>query len=240
MAVSATALRNRLKLRQLVLLAELEAEGSLHKASRKLGMSQPAATRLVHELEDLMGDSLFERTSRGMVPTDMGRLLMRHASMVLAGIEHVYQEAAELRSGNAGVLRLGMFPGAPPKLVADAVIGLKRAAPQMEIKLVQGNNDALLDELRGGKLDLVVGRAPAASMKAAYDFELLYNEHFSVVSGASMPAPTAPCGLEKLIDLPWILPLAGTTLRSNLDLLFSVNVAVCRTTSLKPFIHPLS
>ena len=220
MASSLDALRNRLKLRQLVLLAELDTAGSLHKAAERLGMSQPAATRLVRDLEELMDASLFERTSRGMTPTDMGRLLMRHASTVLAGIDHVYQEAAALRSGNAGSLRVGMFPGAPPMLVADAVIALKRKTPRMDVKLVQGSNEELLDGLRDGGLDMVVGRAPTDDGKGAFDFELLYSEHFSVVGSLSEEVTHASCALEQLIDRPWILPLPSTALRSNVDLLF--------------------
>ncbi len=219
-AVSSAALRNRLKFRQLALLAELEAVGSLHKAAERLGMSQPAATRLVHELEALMGASLFERTHRGMTPTDMGRLLMRHASVLLAGIDHVWQEAAALRSGSAGLLRIGMNAGAPPAPVADAILGLKRETPRMEVRVEQGSNEALLDDLREGRLDLVVGRAPAGGGQEAFDFELLYQEHFPVVCGPQVVVPAGPREFESLIDLPWILPLGNTALRRNMELLF--------------------
>jgi len=221
MVASPASLRNKLKLRQLALLAELDASGSLHKAADRLGMSQPAATRLVHELEELMGASLFERTSRGMAPTDLGRLLIRHASMVLAGIDHVYQEAMALRSGNAGMLRAGLFPGAPPKLLAAAITELKRATPQMDVQLVDGPNAELLDALREGRLDLVLGRAPAGPGAEAFAFELLFSESFSVVCAASEPRPVSPQGgLGAMVDHPWVLPPPGSALRSNLDVQF--------------------
>jgi molybdate transport repressor ModE-like protein len=219
-AATSAALRNRLKFRQLALLAELEVAGSLHKAAERLGMSQPAATRLVQELEELMGASLFERSNRGMSPTDMGRLLMRHASVLLAGIDHVYQEAAALRSGSAGILRIGMNPGAPPAPVAQATLQLKRETPRMEVHIVQGSNETLLEDLREGSLDVVVGRAPAGSGTESFDFELLYAEHFSVVCGPHNPRQGAPCRFEELVDLPWILPSGSTALRKNLELLF--------------------
>jgi molybdenum-dependent DNA-binding transcriptional regulator ModE len=94
-------LRNRLKLRQMHLLATLADAPSLHKAAARLGMSQPAATRLLQELEETMGGPLFERTGRGLAPTDMGRLLMRHAQLLVAGIDQVYEEALALRTGDA-------------------------------------------------------------------------------------------------------------------------------------------
>lgn len=221
MPTSPASLRNKLKLRQLALLAELESAGSLHRAADRLGMSQPAASRLVHELEDLMGASLFERTSRGMTPTDMGRMLMRHASMFLAGIDHVYEEAVALRTGNAGVLRIGLFPGAPPALIAAAITSLKRETPLMDVQLVEGPNETLLSALREGGVNMVVGRSPAGGESEGFEFELLLKEYFSVVCGAAnAEPPAAPAGLAALVDHPWILPVRSAPLRTNLEVLF--------------------
>lgn len=221
MTPNAAALRNRLKLRQLALLAELESAGTLHKAAERLGMSQPSATRLVHELEELMGASLFERSSRGMSPTDLGWLLMRHAAMVLTGIDHVAQEAAALRSGNAGMLRVGMFPGAPPAMLSEAIEQLKRETPRMEVKLIDGPNEVLLASLRDGGLDIVLGRAPTGQGDDAFDFELLYADHFSVVCAVAHPVPAnARQGLAALVDHAWVLPFPQAALRNNLEVLF--------------------
>lgn len=219
MISSSAELRNHLKLRQLTLLASLGETGSLHKAAERCGMSQPAATRLIHELEELMGVQLFERTSRGMVPTDMGRLLIRHASMFLAGIDHVYHEAIALKSGNAGNLRLGVMSGAPPQLVANAIALVKLETPRMDIQVVDGANEFLLAGLHDGSVNIVVGRAPAAG-RATATFELLFVEHFSVVCGPSSDISKPVSGLGALLDQLWILPLPGTALRANLDVHF--------------------
>jgi DNA-binding transcriptional LysR family regulator len=219
MISSPAELRNRLKLRQLTLLASLSATGSLHKAAERCGMSQPAATRLLHDLEELMGVQLFERTSRGMAPTDMGRLLTRHASMFLAGIDHVYHEAAALRSGNAGNVRLGVSPGTSPQLVAQAMATVKRDTPRMDIQIVDGANEFLLAGLVDGSLNLAVGRAPAGSNSNS-NFEVLFTEYFSVVCGTSDALARPDDGLAAWIDQPWILPLPNTALRASLDLQF--------------------
>lgn len=221
MPASPASLRNRLKLRQLALLAELESAGSLHRAAGRLGMSQPAATRLIQELEDLMGASLFERTSRGMAPTAMGHMLMRHASLFLAGLDQVHEEAVALRTGNAGVLRVGFFPGTPPKLVGCAITRLKTETPLMDVHVVEGPNEALLTALREGGLDLVVGRSPAAGESQGLAFESLLQESFSVVCGAGNPQPPAtPADLAELIHSPWILPVRSAPLRAGLEALF--------------------
>ena len=218
--VTLAALRNRLKLRQLVLLAELESAGSLHKAAERLGISQPAATRLLRELESLMDAELFERTSRGMSPTDMGRLLMRHAAMLLNGVDQMHQQAAAVRSGAAGSLVVGLYPGTAPELVTDALLQVKRGAPRMDVRLVHGAGEALLEGLHEGRFDLLVGRAPTGDGEGVLDFELLYMEHFSVVCGAEREHPPASSGFDILVQLPWILPTRDTALRRNLELVF--------------------
>ena len=221
MPASSASLRNKLKLRQLALLAELESAGSLHRAADRLGMSQPAASRLIQELEDLMGSSLFERTSRGMTPTDMGRMLMRHASLFLAGLDHVYEEAVALRTGNAGVLRVGLFPGTPPRLMGAAITRLKSETPLMDVHVVEGPNDQLLASLRDGDLNLVVGRSPGAGESEGFEFEFLLKEYFSVVCGAdNQQPPAAPADLADLVHFPWILPVRSSPLRTNLEGLF--------------------
>lgn len=221
MPASSASLRNKLKVRQLTLLAELESAGSLHRAANRLGMSQPAASRLIQELEDVMGSSLFERTSRGMTPTDMGRMLMRHASLFLAGLDHVYEEAVALRTGNAGVLRVGFFPGTPPKLVGCAITRLKSETPLIDIHVVEGPNEALLSALREGDLNLVVGRSPAVGESEGFEFELLLKEYFSVVCGAHNHEPPASCAdLANLMHFPWILPVRSAPLRTNIEVLF--------------------
>ena len=114
---SPAVLRNRLKLRQLNLLAAIGELGSLHKAADKIGVSQPAATRLLHELEALFCVPLFERTNRGLLPTETGRLLVRHASVLVAGIDTVYEATRSVRLGTAGSLRVGIATGVRPERV---------------------------------------------------------------------------------------------------------------------------
>lgn len=221
MVSSRQTLRNRLKLRQLALLPVLDETGSLHKAADRLGMSQPAATRLLQDLEELIGTELFERTNRGMVATSMGRLFIQHAIAILAGIDQVHDEAQSLRSGHAGTLHVGLFSGAPPMLAAQALTAIKAATPQVEVRLVAADNEKLLADLQEGSLGLVIGRAPPASAAGSLNFELLYTDYFSVACSASHPgAPQAPCPLPELMPFPWIFPLPGTPFRHSLDIHF--------------------
>jgi DNA-binding transcriptional LysR family regulator len=220
MVSSRQTLRNRLKLRQLNLLVALDETGSLHKAADRLGMSQPAATRHLQDLEGLMGASLFERTRKGMQATPMGQLLIRHAAMELAGIDHVHEEAQALQSGNTGCLRIGLHAGAPSALVAQAITSLKQATPHLGIQLVEGDHDQLLSELQEGRMGMVIGRAPPVNAPGLA-FEALFTDHFCIVCGAQNTSlPREPEGLADLLPFSWVLPFAGTAFRKSLDLQF--------------------
>ena len=214
-------LRNRLKLRQLALLPALDETGSLHKAADRLGMSQPAATRLLQDLEELIGVALFERTSKGMLPTRMGRVLVRRAITILAGVDQIHEETQALRSGHVDTLHLGLFTGAPPLLAAQAIAAIKQTTPEVEVRLVTADNVQLLSDLQDGSLDMVIGRAPPASTSANLSFERLYTDYFTVTcSIANTRVSADACGLQQLVSLPWIFPLPGTPLRNSLDIQF--------------------
>jgi DNA-binding transcriptional LysR family regulator len=221
MVSSRQTLRNRLKLRQLALLPALDETGSLHKAADRMGMSQPSATRLLQDLEELIGAELFERTSKGMVTTPMGRLFVHHAITILAGIDQIHDEAQALRSGHAGTLHLGLFTGAPPLLAAQAIAAIKQTTPEIDVRLVAADNDKLLSDLQDGSLGMVIGRAPAAMASGTLNFELLYTDYFAVTcSIANTRVPPDACELPELMTMPWILPLPGTPLRNSLDIQF--------------------
>lgn len=222
MDTPALGLRNRLKLRQLSLVVALHEEGSLHKAARKLGMTQPAATRLLGELEDSLRARLFERSHTGMAATDMGALLVRHAALILAGVDQVQADVAAMASGTSGQLNIGQFSSAPPSLLARAIVHIKRLTPQLQVRVIEGPQELLIHALRDGELHLAIGRAPAQAFASYLNFEVLLQERFSVVCGVqSRHRPLREAlGIGQLIDAPWILPLPSTPLRASLDLQF--------------------
>ena len=94
--------RGRLKTRQLMLLAAMEEEGNVRRAADSLGITQPAASRLLKELEDMLGVSLFDRTPHGMLATMYGEVMIRHARMVLSNLSHAHDEISALRAGLTG------------------------------------------------------------------------------------------------------------------------------------------
>jgi DNA-binding transcriptional LysR family regulator len=113
-ALSDAALLMRLRTRQLLLLEALGREHNLGRAAAALGMSQPAATKLLQQAEDALGVRLFTRLARGMEPTPTGEVLIRFARQSLVDFGFAREQMAALRSGLRGRLRLGSVPGALP------------------------------------------------------------------------------------------------------------------------------
>ena len=148
----------RVRPRQLLLLAALDAQRNLGRAAQAMHIGQPAATKLLLQLEDALGERLFERQARGMQPTASGEVLIRYARRVLTDFGAVREEMGALRSGLSGALRLGSVPGAVPQLLAPALLDYRRRHPQVALSVVEGTSDVVLAQLARGDVDLALGR----------------------------------------------------------------------------------
>src|SRR5471032_2557674 len=106
-------IRARLKTRQLLLLVAMEEEGNIHGAAEVLNMTQPAASKLLKDLEDMLEVKLFDRLPRGVRPTWYGETMIRHARMALASLSQAHEEIDALKAGRFGSCSIGAIT-APP------------------------------------------------------------------------------------------------------------------------------
>src|SRR5688572_33511281 len=114
-------LRARLKTRQLMLLIAIGDEGNIHRAAEILNMSQPAASKLLKDLEDVLGISLFERLPRGMRPTWYGETMIRHARIALSSLTLAGSELEALKTGRLGEVSVGAITSPALSLLPHAV-----------------------------------------------------------------------------------------------------------------------
>ncbi len=214
-------LRSRLKMRQLLLLVALDEHGSVHRAAASVAMTQPAATRLLADLERLLGLRLFERSARGIAPTAHGESLIRHARMMLATLDHARDEINALSQGTRGRIVLGTLLVAAPLLVPRAVARFKQRHPDYTILVREGTGAILLPALRRGEVDLVVGRASSDIPGEGLDFEAFYSEPMRVVARAGHPlARRRTLHLRDLAQAQWIVPTPDAPYRKRLDAAF--------------------
>lgn len=211
----------RLKFRQLRLLVAVGAQGSIQHAARDLGISQPAATKMIQDLEVDFEVQLFERTNRGVVPTLFGEALIRHGKLIFAQVSNAAQELDDLSEGNSGRVVVGTLLAASPSLLPRAVERLLVERPNVAIKIVEGTNEVLVPALLSGEIDLIVGRLPSHRHRTKTVQERLYNDRVVAVVGPQHPLVDArEICFEDLMRYGWILPPVETTLRRQTDQFF--------------------
>ncbi len=228
----------RIKTRQLALLAHLDRERSVLRAAEAIGMSQPAASKLLRELEDVLGVSLFERHARGVEPTPYGEILVRHAHSVLAEMRRAHDEVDALKRGLLYRVAIGTVMSPGTDLVPMAVSLLEQRHPQMIVAVEMDFSRALVAKLLDGLLDVVIARILDPQDAARLSFEALAQEPHSLIARARHPlAKQRRLGIEDLVEHTWILPPSPSVLRERLNAMFlqrglSLPLKIVETSSL--------
>ncbi len=169
-------IRARLKTRQLLLLVALAEEGNIHRAAQVLNMTQPAASKLLKDLEDVLEVPLFDRLPRGMRPTWYGETMIRHARVALASLNQAHDELTALKAGRFGQVSVGAITAPGLTLMPPAVAMVKREQPDLRVSLEIETSPVLIERLEQGKLDILVARLFAEHDKSQLRYEALTEE----------------------------------------------------------------
>ena len=216
------AIRFHLKTRQLTFLVRLDEERSLVRAAAAAGLTQPAASKLLREIESALEVKLFDRHARGMTPTCYGEILVRHARLALSELGLAREEIVALKSGLSGKAALGTVLSPGTSLVPMAVVRMKRQYPGILASVEMGPSKELVRKLLQGDLDMVVGRVLDCTRADDLVYEpLATDEPHAVIASAQHPlAGRKDLQLEHLIEQPWILPPPGSLVRDKLTDMF--------------------
>jgi DNA-binding transcriptional LysR family regulator len=210
-----------LKTRQLVLLVELGRHGSILHAAQAANLTQPAASKLLADLEHALGVKLFERLPRGVAPTWYGEVMIRRAGAALAELDAGHQEVMELLSGLSGRVAVGSVLTPSTTLLPAAIVALKARQPRVHVAITVDTSRLMTQQLQSGDLDLVIGRVLDTESAAQFSFEPLIDEPHSLIVRAGHPlAGRNDLSLQELAQQAWILPPGGSILRDRLTALF--------------------
>lgn len=214
-------LRSRLKMRHIHLVVAVDELRSIHKAAAALRMTQPAATKLLSDLERVLAIRLFERTTRGIIPTPQGASLARHARTILGTLDHARDELAAISTGSTGKLTIGVLLVVAPVLLPRALLAFKRRNAQVTVQVREGTLGTLLPLLHAGELDLVVGRLTSDFATAGLSFTPCYDEPMTLVvrRGHPLTRRRTP-SLAGLVGESWILPTPEAAYRQRIDAAF--------------------
>jgi len=212
----------RFKMRQLALVLKLVDTGNLHDAASALNMSQPAATKLLQEIEEALNAVLFIRQSRGMKPTPSGIMVARHAGFILAELRKMQQDIDGLQNGIAGYVRVGAVIHAVPAPVTQGLARMADAYPTVEVSLSVGTTDVLLPELNAGRLDFIVGSIAGAVSAEPLTYSHLVEDVAVVVAGSTNPIlRRQKLTLKDVFSERWILPPAGAPELRSIEAAFN-------------------
>lgn len=208
----------RLRTRQLLLAGALGREKHLGRAAAELGISQPAATRLLQELEETLAARLFERNARGMSPTAAGEVLVRYARQMLNDFGATRRELAALAAGLHGTLRVGSVPSALPPLLAPALARFKAQHARVAVAIEVATSDVMLVQLGRGEVELMLGRLVEGHHDDEHEAVPLLDEPQVAVARAAHPlheaahgaAEGAPLTLRDLARWPWVVQPPGS------------------------------
>ena len=204
---------------QLRAFLALADAGSFAEAARATGWSQPALHRAVRELEQLAALPLAERRGRGVVLTVEGRRLARAIRLAAAELAAAIAESRPDAS-DSGRLVVGAMPLSRARILPRAIAAFARAAPRARIEVIEGSWRELVEPLRDGVIDLMIG-ALREVPPPGIDQRPLFTDRLAVVARAGHPlAGEASPDPAELAAFPWIVGSAGTPLRAQFDTLF--------------------
>lgn len=208
------AARLMLKPAQLRLIHEIAEHGQLQLAAEAVGLTQPAASRMLAETERQLATTLFTRHARGMELTEGGRLVLRRARIILREMGTMASELRSLHAGLGGSVRVGAVTGPAVRYLVTAIRQVKEEAPNAEITVDVLPSRDLLTLLAAGEMDFVLSRILPEFDSRDFNILPLQDEKVALLVRAGHPLARAPVvTLAELQGHEWIMQQRGAPIR---------------------------
>lgn len=212
-------LHPNLRLRHLHCFLETARQGSLSAAADALHVSQPAASKTIRDLEEILKTQLFDRSGRRLTLTPAGKLFQQHAGAALADLAQA-QDMILAPLQPRRKLAIGALPTAATGLLPLAALRLQAARPDCTLRVSTGPNWLLLSQLREGAIDLVVGRMPPTGNFEGLTFRQLYWERVVPVVRPGHPLDRTDWDPLMLSRYPLMLPPKGAVIAASVSAWF--------------------
>lgn len=236
-------LARRLKLHHFRVIAAIDSKGSLLKASAGLGLTQPAITRALHEVEMIIGARLFERHAKGVTANKLGKLMCETARRVLGDLEKFEREIDREIDSGEDLLLVGALPAAAVGILPSALDRLLQTHPEIRVHVTQGQTGEMLESLAAGEVDFVIGRLYHPNAPDAFERIDLYHDTVTVLAGAQHSIfRDSTFAIENLNRYPLALhtatPYAATELEELIQCL-NLNTTACFEANSLPLIKEM-
>ncbi|MFD1559432.1 LysR family transcriptional regulator [Paraburkholderia silviterrae] len=212
------SLHQRLKLRHITVVVEIDRQGSLQKAAESLKISQSAVSKALAEIEAIVGAQLFERLPSGMRPTVYGETLVRHGHLISSDVQRAEAELEALLSGDVGNLSIGIFsPLAWWRALPECIGDFRAQWPRVRLALREGPMEDMLECLDQDLVDVVIGRTASGFGSELYKLDMLQQDAPVFLARQGHPLTQGPKALQDLLEYPWVLPAQPNIVRQQLE-----------------------
>ena len=197
----------RLKLRDLHVFSTVVQRGSMAKAARELGVSHPAVSEVIADLEHALGVKLLDRSAQGVEPTVYGDALLTRSVAVFDDLKQIIRDIQFLSDATTGEVRIGCMEAPWFTLVPDVIRRFSQQYPRIEVHTDLVDHSEIFRGLRERRYDCVMNQLRTARPEEAADelmMEILYDDELVVAAWArSKWAGRRKIDLAELIDEPW-------------------------------------
>jgi DNA-binding transcriptional LysR family regulator len=206
---------------QMKALVAVSKAGNFSLAARSIGLSQPTLHRAARDLERLSGLSLFEKTGQGILLSPSADALAQAVRLAFAELEQGFAEIEEARGVDTGRIVVGAMPLPRAFILPTAINTLLWERPEVRVSVVDGPYEDLLNGLRQGDLDLLVGALRTPIPIGDVVQEALFSDPLAVVARTGHPlAGKEKVTVEDLAAYPWVVPREGTPTRRHFTTMF--------------------
>ncbi len=208
----------KLKLQHLKMLVALGEQGNLTQVAKMMNITQPALSKWLTQFEEEVGMPLFERHSKGLRPSEGGKLLLQHAQRLINDMPRSQYEIERFKQGGlVGSLMIGCSPVATD-CVAQAILALLKEMPTLHLNIEEKVMTPLLHDLLSGVVDVVVGRVGGRALELPLNYRVLYTEPVCFVARPDHPLASMPrLSWADLAAWRWIVWPTGTPIRQSID-----------------------
>jgi LysR family transcriptional regulator of abg operon len=209
-----------MKIKQLRLFVAVVESKSIHRAASVLGISQPAVSMAIRELEAIYGASLLIRKTKGVEVTALGALLHRRGRAILADLDRVGEEMARLQSERGGMVSIAVSSVIACTVLPDVLLRFREKMPNVEVRISEiWGRDPLIDGLVGGEFDFAMVLTAPYFYPLPGDIEKLAEIDIPLILGARASHPLVnSTSITELLDVDWLIPFENThQLESSLE-----------------------
>jgi len=200
--------------KRLQIFVDLSENHHMPTAAKEHGISQPAVSMSIRELESTLGLRLFERSAKGLIPTDKGVAFAFRVKRALAELRIIAPELAAIRGSIEGTITVGALPFSRTSILPASIARLLKKHPRLRIRTIESPYEALATGLRNGDVDFILGALRPADDANDLLTEALLSDMISIVVRTGHPLTAqAKVTVRDLLDAQWIMSRNGSPAR---------------------------